>query len=219
MDTLHSKKQGHYRPIALAPDGTPLGRRPLPDDNWPYPNQPSTPFDPAFGVKNPKFERHIYIRRDQILPDIDTQIAMLSGARVKEDGTEDNKLTSATETYAHQFHRWIDKYIGKAKTIMSAFVLEKAKTAKMNSISQKEEVDITLLMPEWYDDTVFEQLCDAIHEYIVNGALKEYFIVTLTSKDPVTVDKNQLLLEGEIEIRKLANASKPGTIRKPFKPF
>lgn len=117
------------------------------------------------------------------------------------------------------FVRWIDTYIGKAKTIMSAFVLEKFRDTAMNSIKDKDEVDITLLVPDWYDDTTFQQLSDAVHNYIVNGVLREYFIITLTSKDPVTVDKNQLMVDGESEIRKLANFSKPGSIRKTQNPF
>ena len=82
-----------------------------------------------------------------------------------------------------------------------------------------DEVDITLLVPEWYDDTTFQQLCDKVHEYVVNATMSEYCIMRLTSKDPVTVDKLQLAEEAKNEIRKLVNMSKPNTISKPFKPF
>lgn len=214
MDQLHDKSQGAYKPIPH--HGF---RPPQPDDNWPYHSHPNNGNDPQYGIKNPKFERHIFISRDQIFYDIDAQIGMMNESRRKDDGTEDDTKANATQKYQQQFFRWIDNYIGKAKSVMSAFVLEKFKTAKMNSISQKEEVDITLLFPEWYDDTVFDQLCSSVHDYVVNATLYEYFSLTLSAKDPVTLSKQDMMNDSLNEVRKYVNASKPGTIRKPFKPF
>ena len=144
---------------------------------------------------------------------------MMNESRRKDDGTEDDTKANATTKYQQQFFRWIDNYIGKAKSVMSAFVLEKFKTTAMNSISQKEEVDITLLFPEWYDDTVFEQLCSAVHDYVVNATLYEYFSLTLSAKDPVTATKQEQMNDALNDVRKYVNASKPGSVRKPFKPF
>ena len=144
---------------------------------------------------------------------------MVNNARRKDDGTEDDTRANATTTYQQEFYRWIDKYIGKAKGVMSAFVLEQLKTTKMNSISQKEEVDITLLVPEWYDDTVFDQLCDAVHDYVVNAALYEYFSLALSAKDPVTASKKEMMDDALGDVRKYVNASKPGRVRKPQNPF
>ena len=214
MDQLHDKSQGAYKPIPLHGN-----RPPQPPDNWPYHNHPTTPHDKEFGIKDPKFERHIFIGRDDVMFAIDSQIGMMNESRRKDDGTEDDTKANATTKYQQQFFRWIDNYIGKAKSVMSAFVLEKSRTSAMNSISQKEEVDITLLFPEWYDDTVFEQLCSAVHDYVVNATLYEYFSLTLSAKDPVTATKQEQMNDGLSEIRKLVNASKPGRIRKPYKPF
>lgn len=208
---IREHEQGKWRPIDF--------RRPEPDDNWPYRNKPQSGNDPQYGVKSPKFERHIFIRRDQIFFDIDAQLGMLSESRRKDDGTEDDTLTNATTKYQQMFYRWIDRHIGVAKIVMSAFVLERFRETAMNSIKDKDEVDITLLVPEWYDDTTFQQLCDKVHEYVVNATMSEYCIMRLTSKDPVTVDKLQLAEEAKNEIRKLVNMSKPNTISKPFKPF
>lgn len=214
MDSLHDKSQGAYKPVPH--HGF---RPPQPPDNWPYHNHPTTPHDSEFGIKNPKFERHIFIGRDDIMFAIDSQIGMMNESRRKDDGTEDDTKANATTKYQQQFFRWIDNYIGKAKSVMSAFVLEKFKTTAMNSISQKEEVDITLLFPEWYDDTVFEQLCSAVHDYVVNATLYEYFSLTLSAKDPVTATKQEQMNDALNDVRKYVNASKPGSVRKPFKPF
>jgi len=213
MDLLHNKEQGGYKPADLRHG------RPKPNDNWPYHNQPTTPHDMEFGIKDPKSERHIFIGRDDIFFDIDAQVQMVADARQKPDGSIDNTLVEGVGKFRPMFYRWIDTYIGKAKTIMSAFVLEKFRETAINSIKDVDEVDITFLMPEWYDDTTWQQLCNAVHDYVVNGVLLEYFTLKLTSKDPVTTDKDTAVSFGESEIRKLCNANKAGTIHKKFKPF
>ena len=211
MDSVLEHEQGKWKPIDF--------HRPEPDDNWPYRNRPRSGDDPQYGVKSPKFERHIFIRRDDVTFDLDSQLGMIADGRRKEDGTEDDTITNATTKYQQMFYRWIDRHIGEAKTTMAAFILEKFRETAMNSIKDNEEVDITLLVPEWYDDTAFQQLCDKVHEFVVSATMADFCKMRFTSKDPVTVDKVQDTEEAKNEIRKLANMSKPGTIAKPFKPF
>lgn len=211
MDKALRHEQGRYTPIDF--------RRPEPDDNWPYHGHPTTPHDPEFGVKNPKFERHIFIRRDQVFFDIDSQLGILADARKSQDGTQDDTLTNATTKYQQMFYRWIDSHINEAKTTMSYAVLEKFRDTAMNSIKDHEEVDITLLVEEWYDDTTFPQLCDKVHEYVVSATLADFCKMRFTSKDPVTIDKVQDAKDANDEIKKLINMAKPGRISKPYKPF
>lgn len=211
MNKAIRHEQGRYQPVRFD--------RPQPDDNWPYRNHPTTPHDREFGIKNPKFERHIFIRRDQIFFDIDSQLSMLADARKNPDGTQDDSITNATTKYQQMFYRWIDSHIGEAKTIMAAFVLERFRETAMNSIKDNEEVDITLLVPEWYDDTTFPQLCDKVHEYVVASTMADFCKMRFTSKDPVTVDKAQESIDAGARIKELANMAKPGRISKPLKPF
>lgn len=211
MDKVILHEHGRYRPVM--PD------RPKPDDNWPYHGHPTTPFDPEFGIKNPKVERHIFVRHENIFFAIDSQLGMMARARRKPDGTEDETIAHATEAFRPMFCSWIDTHIGEAKTTMSAFVLERFRKGATNDIKDSEETDIALLMPKWYDDTTFKQLKDAVNNYVVDATLYDYFAITLTAKDPVTqskeISKNNLLGE----IKKLANMAKPGSVKKKMKPF
>lgn len=200
-----------YRPFSVNP--------PLPEENWPYRHHPDSPNDRQFTYKAPKFERHIFIRKDQVFFDLDSQLGIISLSRKKQDGTVDDTLTNATTAYRQMFYRWIDKHIGIAKGVMSAFVLDKFKTTSMNSISDKDEIDIELLMPGFWDDTVFDQLTNAVHDYVVNATLFEYFAISLTSKDPVTVDKRQLMIEALSDVKKYVNAAKPGFVEKRKSPL
>lgn len=200
-----------YKPINFNP--------PLPEENWPYHHHPNSPNDKQFTYKAPKFERHVFIRKDQVFFDLDSQLAIISLSRKKEDGTVDDTLSNATTSYRQMFYRWIDKHIGIAKGVMSAFVLDKFKTTSMNSISENDEIDIELLMPIYWDDTVFQQLTNAVHDYVVNATLFEYFTISLTSKDPVTQDKRQLMLEALSDVKKYVNSAKPGFVEKRKSPL
>ena len=213
MDKVIKHEHGKYKPVDLSPNP------PKPDDNWPYHNKPNSGDDVQYGIASPKFERHIFIRKDQILHDIESQVSIVAEMRKKDDGTTNDTLAEATDKFKSMFSRWIDKHISIAKGIMSAFILEKFTETAMNSIKDKEEIDITLLFPEWYDDTVFPQLCDAVHDYIVNAVLTEFFIIALTSKDSVTIDKSALADEAKHNVKVYVNASKPNRIKKIQKPF
>ena len=210
-EKLHSPGQGGYRPLHPRP--------PQPNDNWPYHHKPENGNDHQYGYKNPKFERHIYIRKDQIMSDIDMQLDMIAKARTKPDGTEDDRFTNATTQYEGQFVRWIDSHIGIVKGVMSAYLLEKFRTTRLNSISTVDEIDLELRMPEYWDDTVFESLAAAIQNYLVNAVMKEYLVISLTSKDPVTADKSLMADEALLDVKRFANAAKPGRIHKKLDPF
>lgn len=218
MDNVILHEHGRYRPVAPVPGAFPPGH-PLPDDNWPYHGYPTTPLDREFGVKNPKIERHIFIRQDSIFYAIDAQLLILARARRQPDGTENEPMAMATKDFRPMFCQWIDDHIGEAKTAMAAFVLEHTKRSAINAMENNEEVDITLLMPHWYDDTTFKQLKSAINNYVVDATLYDYFMLALTEKDPVTlskaVSKNNLL----DEIKKLVNMSKPGAVKTKMNPF
>lgn len=149
-DILHSASQGGYDDEGL--------RRPLPQEDWPYNGRPNGGSDRRYGDHGPRFEKNIYIRKDQILFDIDTQMSIVAKARRRQDDTEEETLSSGSSPYQSLFERWIDRYSGLAKGVMSAFVLERAHKGEMNDIKGETEQTITLLMPAYWDDTVFQQL-------------------------------------------------------------
>lgn len=211
MKDIRNNEKG-YRPFDVL-------SRPKPDENWPYPHHPNNPNDRVYGNKAPKFIKHVFLRRDQVMFDVDAQISIITGVRQKEDGTEDDKMTSATTTYKQQFARWFEKHLALCKKVLTAFLLEKSIQAKMNTVSEAEEIDLELQFSETWDDTVFPQLVQSIHEYLVNAILYEYFLLSLTSKDPVTIDKGILSNEALHDVKVMANAVKPNRVHKVLKPF
>lgn len=212
MDKYLEHEQGRYAPLRTTVP-------PLPPDNWPYHGKPASPDSRQFGYNAPRFERHIFILRDQLFFDIESQLSVLSDARPKGDGTQDESIANATEKYKQLFFRWIAAHIGDAKVVMSRFLLEPFNNTAMNAPDNAEEVDITLLVPEWYDDTTFSQLAQAVHTFVVNASMLDFLTLRFTANDPVTADRKVMVEDNRNELRKLVNMSKPGRISKPFKPF
>lgn len=164
--------------------------------------------------------KHIFIQASQLFYDIDAVTGMIGRARRSENGVQDNTLpTSENDSYRPMFYRWFDKYLRNAESRMQAFVLKPVRVAQMNTLTEWDEKEITLLVPDYWDDTCYEDLVNAIHTYIVNGALYEYLSLTLTSKDPVTLDKQMQMEDAYDDIKKYICSTKPGSVKRPMKPF
>lgn len=199
------------------PDFLGIRRFPRGCGRWPYPHHPNGPFDRV--LSEPKREKHIYLMKDQLFYDIEAQVGIVSSMRKKGDGSEDDSLTNGLEQYRGQIERWIERYIGLAKGRMSAIILDVHKKSVSDGLSSKDEVDIELSVPFWWDETVFEQLCASVHDYVVQSVLFEYFSLTLTSKDSVTLDKKELSDKAYGDIKRFACAYIPGTVKKKTQPF
>lgn len=184
-----------------------------------FPHLAPPPHERFHGPGGPRFEKHIFIRQANIFFSIDSTLSMLAKARRNPDGTENGMFARATTEYRPMFLEWIETHIGEAKEKMATFVLEHFHEGTMNDIKDKEETDIMLMVPEWYDDTTFDQLKNAVHNYIVDATLCDYFSITLTPKDPVFMAKEKSRDNFLAGIKKLANASKPGAIKKHLCPF
>lgn len=164
--------------------------------------------------------KHIFIESSQLFYDIDAVTAIVSRSRRTDSGAQDNTLsTSEQDGYRPMFFRWFDKYIKRVESRLQAFIVKPIRVAQMNELREWDERELVLLMPQSWDDTGYEDLADAIHHYIVNGALVEYFSLTLTSKDPVLMDKAAQLEEEYDNIKNLSCAVKPGWVSKRLKPF
>ena len=127
--------------------------------------------------------------------------------------------TSENDQERPLFYRWFDKYLKKVEGTLSAYVMKPRGVVRDNALKEWEEKELWLRMPDSWDDARYDGLVQAIHSYISTGALYEYFMLTLTSKDPLTVDKAQQLEDEELEIIDAANATKPGSLIHSPKPF
>ena len=129
---------------------------------------------------------------------------------------ETEVTTSEADSHRPMFYRWFDQYIASVERILSAYVAKPEGVARMNELKEWQEKEIILVMP---DATVYDALVQAIHKYLVDGALFEYLSNTLTSRDQRTIDRGKNLEDGEKVIKELSSRVLPGTIRKHLNPF
>lgn len=165
-------------------------------------------------------DKHIFIYANQLWYDIDATTNMVGRARRNnQTAQEDVVPTSENDEERPLFFRWFDKYFAKVETILTAYVMKPTGNVRDNAIKQWEEKELWLHMPDSWDETRYDALVQAIHDYISSGALYEYFSIMLTSKDPLTVDKYGQVEEAEQSIIDLANTVKPGSLPHMLKPF
>ncbi len=180
--------------------------------------QPIPPHE-HIGQNAPRFStRHIFIIAEQLFYDIDATTGLLARSLRNVQGTPDI-ATQEADTYRPMFFRWFDKYIRKAERIMSAYVVKPERHRRNNSLHEWDEQDITLSMPDYWDDTVLDTLSSSLHEYVVCGSLYEYMALTFSPADARAVAKQNELGEIETDIQDLINRTKPGSVHKPMSPF
>ncbi len=166
------------------------------------------------------FDKHIFIYANQLWYDIDAATNILGRARRgSQVGQEENIPTSENDQERPMFYRWFDKYLQKAEATLSAYVVKPEGKVRDNALREWNEKEVWLRMPDYWDETRLDGLTKAIHDYISTGALLEYLKLTLTSKDPVTVDKATGLEDAELEMIDCANATKAGEMVRQLKPF
>lgn len=186
------------------------GWKPEPNPFLPKPPRPAHKY----------YSKHIFIYANQLWYDIDAATNMVGRARRgNQTNQEDIIPTSENDKERPLFYRWFDKYLKKAEGILSAYVMNPQGVVRDNALREWDEKEIWLNMPDYWDDTRYDELVKHIHSYIVSGALYEYFLLTLTSKDPLTVSKQDEMNDEELEILDAASASKAGMLVHSLKPF
>lgn len=186
------------------------GWKPEPNPFLPKPPRPAHVY----------FDKHIFIYANQLWYDIDATTHMMGRVRQESDPNIANTVPTSENTQERPlFYRWFDKYLKKAEGILTAYVMKPQGRVRDNALKEWDEKEIWLRMPDYWDDTRLDSLVTAIHDYISAGALLEYFKLTLTSKDPLTVDKAQDLEDAELEMIDSANATKAGGMVRQLKPF
>jgi hypothetical protein len=166
------------------------------------------------------FDKHIFIYSNQLWYDIDSATNMMGRVRRESDPNIANTVPTSENTQERPlFYRWFDRYLKKVEGLLSAYIMKPQGVVRDNALKEWDEKEMWLRMPDYWDDARLDELVQAIHHYISTGALYEYFLLTLTSKDQLTADKAAQLEDDELEILDAANASKPGGMIHTLKPF
>lgn len=186
------------------------GWKPEPNPFLPRPPRPAHRY----------IDRHIFIYADQLWYDIDATTNIVAKSRKELQEADGTRIaTSENDQERPMFYRWINQYLQKAESTLSAYVMKQEGMVRDNALREWKEKEIWLRMPDYWDDTLLDSLVKSIHDYIVTGVLLEYFKLTLTSKDPLTIDKTTDLEDAELEMIRCANTTKAGEMVHTLKPF
>lgn len=167
--------------------------------------------------KTVETDYHIYLLRSQIFNDVEFSLNIV--VRSRRELSNQNNGFEMTEKFMPMINRWIDKYVNLAKGKMGKSVVENEVKGVTDVARERDEIDIKIRMGAWWNEKVLNALCTAVHDYVMNGVLYEYLLLSLTSKDELTKSKEKQLELSLEEIKRLITAYKPDKLKKSYHPF
>lgn len=89
-----------------------------------------------------------------------------------------NMQANDDEENANQILRSIDNAFSTLKTKLADFIEEKGTSANNTLISGEGKLVLTILMPSNFNQAVNDTIAAAIHQYLVNTAVGDWFAIT-----------------------------------------
>lgn len=89
-----------------------------------------------------------------------------------------NMQANDDDENANQIVRSIQNAYGLAKSKLSEFIEESETTGSNELISSEDNITVTLKMPGNYNESTVESISSAVHRFIVNTAVGEWFSMT-----------------------------------------
>lgn len=89
-----------------------------------------------------------------------------------------NMQANDDDENANQIFRSIGNAFAELKTKLSEYLVEDGTTSNNALINTESNITITLQMPSNYNQTTRDTISTAIHQYIVNSSIGDWFTIT-----------------------------------------
>jgi len=161
----------------------------------------------------------IVIQKSQIMYDIEAELGIVAKMRRNEVGADSRLGIDVADGYRPIIARWINFWANRAKDKMRSYLVEIEQDNGTDGIRDWTYFIIKLSMPDYWDCRVWDTLVDAVHEFIVRHVLAQYYELTLTAQDPLTVSTQKRAEDADNDIKHCISAMLPQSIKKPFYPL
>ena len=122
----------------------------------------------------------ITLYMSELIYDIQNKTYITGRSRQNGNNFEEvaNMQANDDDENANQIVRSIQNAYGLAKSKLSEFIEESETTGSNELISSEDNITVTLKMPGNYNESTVESISSAIHRFIVNTAIGEWFSMT-----------------------------------------
>lgn len=122
----------------------------------------------------------ITLYMSELIYDIQNKTYITGRSRQNGNNFEEvaNMQANDDDENANQIVRSIQNAYGLAKSKLSEFIEEAETTGSNELISSEDNITVTLKMPGNYNESTVESISSAIHRFIVNTAIGEWFSMT-----------------------------------------
>lgn len=122
----------------------------------------------------------ITLYMSELIYDIQNKTYITGRSRQNGNNFEEvaNMQANDDDENANQIVRSIQNAYGLAKSKLSEFIEESETTGSNELISSEDNITVTLKMPGNYNESTVESISSAVHRFIVNTAIGEWFSMT-----------------------------------------
>ena len=179
----------------------------------------SKPYD---AISLPRFKcicscgyRNVLLYKEELLNEIHTEMLKLSRAKTNERGVADINLQTDELYDESLLTRYINRHIGRVCSRINAYLYELSNDFDDDHMERVPVYKFKLVMPDKWDDRLFEQLAEEMHAYVVNASITEWLKSYLP--DMASVYGSQA--ESAWDNIKHIVSVRRGGLRKPLQPF
>lgn len=159
----------------------------------------------------------IYIVRDEVMFDVNSELHVLVRSRRTAEGDQQN-IIERTEDMGRIFTRWIERRVADVRKVLSNYLLMPEHKRESDTIKVKVEDVFLLNMPSNWPNNLLSGLRANIHDYIVYGVESDYLKLAIGLQDPLAQSK-QADAEAMLECVGNAANKRVGAVKKSYHPF
>ena len=120
--------------------------------------------------------RTITIKKKDVLFDIDAFTLAYANANIVDDAVRANAVSSETNTTAgtRTFTRLADRRAAEIRTVMDRYISHSTATTS-NDMLSTSDYSFSLSIDDDFEDSLLNPLTTLMHDYIVKGAIADWF--------------------------------------------
>lgn len=159
--------------------------------------------------------RNVLLYKEELLNEIHTEMLKLSRAKTNERGVADINLQTDELYDESLLTRYINRHIGRVCGRINAYLYELSNDFDDDHMERVPVYKFKLVMPDKWDDRLFEQLAEEMHAYVVNASITEWLKSYLPDMASVYGSQAESAWDN---IKHIVSVRKGG-LRKPLQPF
>lgn len=159
--------------------------------------------------------RLVLLMKEEMMNEIHTELLKLSRSRTNDKGMPDFNLQTSELEDDILLTRYVNRHIGRISGRLNAYLYGLSNTVDNDMMVRRPVYEFKLVFPPNWDDSLFEQLAEEMHSYVVNASVTEWlksYLPEMASIYGTQADSAWSNIKHIVSVRRYG-------IHKPLQPF